>query len=215
MAEKCPNCGSHNIVYDAETGERVCHDCGFVIEKFSVDLGPEYRVFLGKSREEGERKVRVGPPESFGLYDKGLSTRIGAEDFIKEFKPSQRAQLRRMKKRQKWVVTTGERWRMKTLGEIERLSEKLGLPRHVVETAAMLAHKLSDEKYVSLRRGRYIREIAPALILYAARKCEYPLPEREITSVVEPERKGVVRKVFRELQRAFGKVPPLSPKVLI
>ena len=37
----CPECGSDNIVTDADQGELVCDDCGLVIDERQIDRGPE------------------------------------------------------------------------------------------------------------------------------------------------------------------------------
>ena len=70
----CLECGSHNIIQDAESGEVVCGRCGLVIAEFTIDEGPEWRAF---TQEERESKTRVGRPPLFSIYDKGLSTTMG------------------------------------------------------------------------------------------------------------------------------------------
>jgi transcription initiation factor TFIIIB Brf1 subunit/transcription initiation factor TFIIB len=71
FADKCPECGSANLVHDYDTGETVCGDCGLVLHDQMMDKGPEWRAF---TQEEKESRSRVGIPTSFSVHDKGLST---------------------------------------------------------------------------------------------------------------------------------------------
>jgi transcription initiation factor TFIIB len=65
---------SRNIIRDLESGELVCGDCGLVIADTVVSTRPEWTAF---TVEEHQEMDRVGPPPSFSIYDKGLSTIIG------------------------------------------------------------------------------------------------------------------------------------------
>ena len=72
--EKCPECGSLNLVRNHDTGEVVCGDCGLVLREQMMDRGPEWRAF---TPQEKASRSRVGMPASYSFYDKGLSTTIG------------------------------------------------------------------------------------------------------------------------------------------
>ena len=41
---KCTDCGSRNLSVDDVRGEKVCDDCGLVIEETIARLGAEWRV---------------------------------------------------------------------------------------------------------------------------------------------------------------------------
>jgi len=41
LVDKCPECGSENLVHDYDTGETVCGDCGLVVYEQMMDKGPE------------------------------------------------------------------------------------------------------------------------------------------------------------------------------
>ena len=47
----CTECGSDNLVKDADRGELVCNDCGLVIEEGNIDPGPEWRAFNHQERQ--------------------------------------------------------------------------------------------------------------------------------------------------------------------
>jgi len=37
LQDKCPECGSENLVHDYDTGETVCGDCGLVVYEQMMD----------------------------------------------------------------------------------------------------------------------------------------------------------------------------------
>src|SRR6266545_4629650 len=47
---RCPNCGSYALYVDPVRGERVCDNCGFVVDEGLVDLGPDWTTFEGDDR---------------------------------------------------------------------------------------------------------------------------------------------------------------------
>jgi transcription initiation factor TFIIB len=61
LVDKCPECGSDNLVHDYDTGETVCGDCGLVLYEQMMDKGPEWRAF---TQEEKASRSRVGVPTS-------------------------------------------------------------------------------------------------------------------------------------------------------
>jgi len=54
VRDKCPECGSTNLIHDYDTGETVCGGCGLVIQDVMIDKGPEWRAFT-----QEEKKSRV------------------------------------------------------------------------------------------------------------------------------------------------------------
>jgi transcription initiation factor TFIIB len=70
---RCPECGGLHIIKDTEIGEFACSECGLVVKGKILDGGPEWRAF---TPEEKQTKSRVGRPNKYSLYDKGLSTTI-------------------------------------------------------------------------------------------------------------------------------------------
>src|SRR2546425_249398 len=51
---RCPNCGSFALYVDPVRGERVCDNCGFVVDESLVDQGPDWTTF------EGDDRIRAG-----------------------------------------------------------------------------------------------------------------------------------------------------------
>jgi len=75
--DRCPRCGSKDLLMDVNTGEIICANCGYVIKEKVEDLKPEWRAF---SKEEKEDRSRAGIPLSIAMHDMGLSTVMDQSD---------------------------------------------------------------------------------------------------------------------------------------
>jgi len=40
----CPDCGSANIMFDPDTEQLICHDCGLLFEELPADLEKRYEA---------------------------------------------------------------------------------------------------------------------------------------------------------------------------
>src|SRR2546430_2244281 len=95
-------------------------------------------------------------------HDKGLSTSIGwrnKDAYGRQIPHKSRAQIYRLRKWQHRIRTSksGERSLAQGLTEINTMASKMGLPRHVRESAAVLYRRASTKNLV---RGRSIEEVA-------------------------------------------------------
>ena len=163
--EKCTECGSSLLVHDTKNAEVVCGQCGFVVKTALTNRGPEWRAF---TPEERKQKVRVGAPQTFVLHDKGLSTKIDWRD-ISSFAPEKRAQFHRIRQWQQRirVSSSSEKTLAKALSEISRMSDRLKLPKNIVETSAIIYRKAVSEGMI---RGRSIRGMAAAVTYLSCRQ---------------------------------------------
>jgi len=166
LVDKCPECGSANLVHDYDTGETVCGDCGLVINEQMMDKGPEWRAF---TQEEKASRSRVGVPTSYSVHDKGLSTAISQIDrdaFGRKLPLRTRLQMWRLRKWQirSRVHSSIDRNLAQAMAELDRLSDKIYIPSPIKEKAAVIYRKALDKGLV---RGRSIAAIAAAS-LYAA-----------------------------------------------
>ncbi|MCW8966010.1 MAG: hypothetical protein OQK82_04880, partial [Candidatus Pacearchaeota archaeon] len=103
--QKCPECGSINLNYDAQLGELICNDCGLVVEDKMVDTGIDLQGRFDKS----EKKGRGGAPISMQKFDKGLTTNVGEISDIYRLESGQTKKFLRLKKWQERVSTSIER----------------------------------------------------------------------------------------------------------
>ncbi len=192
LVEKCPECGSNNLVHDYDSGETICGDCGLVVYEQMMDKGPEWRAF---TQQEKASRTRVGMPTSYSIHDKGLSTAISQVDrdaFGRKLPLSTRLQMWRLRKWQirSRVHSSIDRNLAQAMAELERLSSKVAISPPIKEKAAVIYRKALDKGLV---RGRSINAIAAASLYAACRKSGSPRTLREIAEASLVDKKDVAR----------------------
>jgi len=214
LLDKCPECGSANLLNDSDTGETICGNCGLVLQDITMDKGPEWRAF---TQEEKESRSRVGIPTSYSVHDKGLSTaidRIDRDAFGRKLPLSTRLQMWRLRKWQirSRVHSSIDRNLAQAMTELDRLSDKVNAPIPVKERAAVIYRKALDEGLV---RGRSIAAIAAASLYAACRITGTPRNLREISRASLVSKKDVAR-CYRLLLRELSiQMPIADPLVYI
>jgi transcription initiation factor TFIIB len=192
LRDKCPECGSVNLIHDYDTGETVCGGCGLVLYGQMMDKGPEWRAF---TQEEKASRSRVGMPTSYSVHDKGLSTAIGQIDrdaFGRKLPLSTRLLMWRLRK---WQIrsrahSSVDRNLAQAMAELDRLSDKVYIPRPIKEKAAVIYRKALDK---SLVRGRSIAAITAAAVYAACRRSGTPRSLHEIAEASLVDEKDVAR----------------------
>ncbi len=208
--ERCSECGSKRLIWDYETSEVVCIDCGFVTDAKIVDSGPEWRAF---DEEEKEKKSRIGSPARFTMHDKGLSTEIDKRNrdaYGKTVAAVHRDQIYRIRKWQKLarVADTTERNLLYALSDIAKIAENLSLPPSIVETAAVIYRKSLKKNLI---RGRTMRGISAAALYIACRQCGQVRTLEDIVSASGLSKRAVSRS-YRILQKELNfNVPTSKP----
>ncbi|WP_232688448.1 transcription initiation factor IIB [Halobacterium zhouii] len=207
--QRCPECGG-DLVADEERGETVCADCGLVVEEDEIDRGPEWRAF---NASEQDQKSRVGAPTTNMMHDKGLSTNIGWQDkdaYGNSLSSKQRQKMQRLRKWNERFRTRNSKERnlKQALGEIERMSSALGLPKNVRETASVIYRRALSE---NLLPGRSIEGVATSALYAAARQANTPRSLDEVANVSRVERDEIAR-TYRYVARELGlEVAPADP----
>lgn len=195
-SKRCPNCGAAATVFDGETGETCCKSCGFVIDEYSIYEGPEWRSF----EDETERK-RAGGPIKITIADYGMSTTFELDE--KENRDGlsleRRTKFKRLKTIQSRILTPMQRRLKVTLNEITTLGSKLCVPDHVLQTAARVFREIAKDQNM---RGKSVRGVAAACLLYACRMNRFKITITEISRQAGLEKKEV-GKYYRELFRAL------------
>jgi transcription initiation factor TFIIB len=206
---KCPICGNSPLVHDYECAELVCKNCGYVITERFVDRGPEWRAF---NPEQRAKRVRVGAPFTFTIHDKGLSTNIDwrNRDIRGKRLPSkQRAQINRLRNWQRRVQVSGsmERNLTSALSEMSRITDKLNLPRNILETASIIYRTAIKEHLI---RGRSIQAMAAAAIYVACRRCRLIRTLDEVAQASKVEKKELGRGYRLLVKELDYFVPPVK-----
>lgn len=212
FADKCPECGSTNLIHDPDTGETVCGDCGLVIREQMMDKGPEWRAF---TQEEKASRSRVGVPTSYSVHDKGLSTaisRIDRDAFGRKLPLKTRLQMWRLRKWQirSRVHSSVDRNLAQAMAELDRLSDKIYITPSVKEKAAVIYRKALDKGLV---RGRSIAAIAAAALYAACRTTGAARTLREIAEASLVDKKDVAR-CYRLLLRELDIQMPIADPLI-
>ncbi len=206
----CPECGGR-LQTDTEHGETVCADCGLVVEENEIDRGPEWRAFDSSERDE---KSRVGAPTTNMMHDKGLSTNIGWQNKDAYGNTLSNRQRQKMQRLRTWnerfrTRNSKERNLKQALGEIDRMSSALGLPKNVRETASVIYRRALED---DLLPGRSIEGVATASLYAAARQAGTPRSLDEIVAVSRIERMELTR-TYRYVVRELDlEVQPADPE---
>ncbi|MFB6112687.1 MAG: transcription initiation factor IIB family protein [Halodesulfurarchaeum sp.] len=207
--EGCPECDGP-IVHDEEHSEKVCADCGLVVEEDGIDRGPEWRAFNSKEKDE---KSRVGAPTTNTMHDKGLSTNIdwrNKDAYGNSLGSRQRKKMQRLRKWNERFRTRDakERNLKQALGEIDRMASALGLPDTVRETASVIYRRALEE---DLLPGRSIEGVATSCVYAAARQAGVPRSLDEINDVSRVSKDEIAR-TYRYVIRELGlEVKPADP----
>ena len=211
---RCPECHSTRLVADDTTGDRICTNCGAVIEDRLIDQGPEWREF---SSDEKASKSRVGSPATMRFHDKGLSTTIDARDqdiYGRRLGPNLQQRMYRLRRwhRRSQLQTSDERNLIQAFNELDRISSQLGISKTARETSAMIYRK-TLEKHLS--RGRSIDALVAASIYAAARMRGAPVTLDDIARSSKNTKKEI-GKAYRVLATELSlKIPPPNPVAYI
>jgi transcription initiation factor TFIIB len=197
----CTECGAADLARDDNRGEVVCRRCGLVLQEGAIDPGPEWRAF---DQQQRDARARTGAPMTWMLHDKGLATDIGwsnKDSYGKHIPHGSRALMYRLRRwhRRARMHTSAERSLAQALAELDRMASKVGLPRNVRETAAMV-HRRALAK--GLLRGRSIDAVAAASLYAACRQCGVPRTLDEIADASRVRRKDLGR-TYRLLARSL------------
>lgn len=189
---KCPECGSKSIVTDPKHAELYCSDCGRVIAENLVDLGPEWRAY---DAEQASKRVRTGPPMSYMIHDKGLSTPM----------PKLPMRTRSLQ----WTSTdSSEKTLAFALVEIDRMACALKLPNYIKEATSVLYRKAAKHKLI---KGRSIEELVSAMLYITCRQCGVPRTLKEIADVSRMPLRKIRRAYLFLLRKLEIKLAPTDP----
>lgn len=191
----CPEC--HGQIATMGT-ERVCEDCGLVVDEDRLDRGPEWNAFTAQEREE---RSRVGALRTERRHDRGLGTQIGHPS---ETKGDRLHRARRYHKQAKYS-SKKDRNRGKGLGEVHRLADTIGLSGDLVDRACRLFREAHDE---GLAQGRSIEAVAAAAVLAMGRERELPVTADGLCSITSVTESVLCDLLFRIARTTSAEVRP-------
>ncbi len=153
----------------------MCAQCGLVVAKSTVDVGPEWRVF----DEREKRRVRTAPLKLVVKTDMAV-------------KPEHGARWRRLARLHRETMHGYERRLAKIGAELKRIRECAGLPQSVVEEAESLV-----KKYFDLVAG-FPPEVAAVAVLWTAAKAAgVPRPLEDFLKCSKADERRVRKAAWR------------------
>lgn len=195
----CPECGGA-IISIEERGDKVCSQCGLILEEREVDFSHSGR--RAYTKQEKNSRERTGAPISNLLPDMGLTTTIDRKSITN---PD-------LKRATKW--NTRINWQKRNLliatTELKRIASNLDLPNHVKQEAMRL---YKEAFRLKLLQGRSINGMVAACLYYAVRMNKIPRTFQEILDESSANEKDVKRcyaKIIRELKLKVPNTNPLS-----
>jgi len=208
--QRCPECGSKNLLTDSNRAELCCCSCGLVIAENIIDQNAEWRAFNETQRN---KRARTGLPPTNLIHDRGLSTVIDwrNKDYAGRDIPSNlRAQIYRLRKWQARIRVSDaiERNLVFALGEIDRISSIISVDRSIREVAAKIYR---DAVRRNLIRGRSIEGMVATSIYAACRESNFPRTIAEVSAASSVNKRDIGRnfRFIKQKLRLSGH--PMNP----
>jgi len=200
----------NNTTYRTPEGEIVKADGTGEVIGYEADRRPEWRAF---NDEEKTKRERVGAPLTPTLHDNGLPTMIDYYDRDgsgNKLDPQQKTQAYILRKTQRRNKISDRRERTLAIGlsEISKISNKLSLPKNVLETASVIYRKAVKEK---VTHRRPIQRVSAASTYVGCRQCGISRSLEDIAKAFDVNEKEAGRD-YRFLVKEFDLfIPPPKP----
>lgn len=183
----CSLCNSNLTIFDVETGEIVCSNCGMVISDNTQSLDAEWRIH---KTEDIKTKERTGLPTSLAIHDMGLSTFISALNVDANGTALTQDQINKVKTMRRWnrISTFNSKRSARNLNNafeiMTRIKDKASLTDATIEKAAYYYRKALDKNLI---KGRSIEGMVIASVYVACREMRVPRTLDEISKVINSD----------------------------
>ena len=192
-------CKTYPVITDSERGEIVCGGCGLILVQNMSDTSYESN---GYTLEGFMKLSRTGPATSLTMYDRGLSTIIGAnKDFSgNPLSRKTRYEFNRLRTWDQRSKSRNTATLSKAFTLLHGMKTKLGIPDNVVENAAYIYRKIVNAK---LTRGRTMASLISAALYAACRENNIPRTLDDIANAGNVERR-ILSRDLRTIIRRLG-----------
>ncbi|MFZ8936724.1 MAG: transcription initiation factor IIB [Nitrosopumilaceae archaeon] len=192
-------CKTYPVITDSDRGEVFCGGCGLVLVQNLDDTTNENRSY---SAEDFMKNARTGPGGSLTMFDKGLSTVIGADKDSSGKSLSSKTKyefnrLRTWDQRSKSRKTSSL---SKAFTLLHGMKTKIGVPDNVVENAAYIYRKAVGAK---LTRGRTMASLISASLYASCRQNNIPRTLDDIADAGNVERR-ILSRDLRTIIKKLG-----------
>ena len=196
----CPDCGCMSIMTDFNRGEKVCQNCGLVIDESIMDerAEPDY------GDERSKERAHYGMPVDNNFRLSGLSTEISgsnrdANGNLIPLATRQKFRVLRKLQHRTRVQNGVERNLLAAKGEIDRLTAAMKLPQSVHDMTVTIYRSAIKKNLV---KGRSIDGIVAGSVYAACRKHSVPRTVNEISAHSRIKKKELGR-IVRMMTRAL------------
>ena len=206
--KKCPLCGSTNLIYNRDTGEIICRDCGYVIKTMNIDPGPEWNNYPSSERDN----IRTGPPLTPLIADRGMTTALGKIQDEVEMPWKKMNDIERIRR---WIhISSANRdgKLRRALNTLILYGEKLNTPTHVLERAAEIYRMIMEK---NLNNGRSIKLVAAVSLYIALREFEIAYPIKSIAKKFNIKIRRFNKYYNFLLRNTNIKVPSTNPSLYV
>jgi len=218
MEDKCEH---QNIISDNERGERICVDCGLVIEREFVAqsyiMNKRQKYIIDEKTNNDVQMVGLG--ERLKIAD-GLGSYIGYCQRIpirdgkeQQLNPANHQKFRRLKYQYEFQIRIdGKETQYRTLSIFNTICDEMAIPSHIADRSCQLYRKLSKTE-----EEHHPSPLLIAVCLYlAVKEVKYPLSINVIAKSFASKRCRVTAKAMirtaldlkPSLKELFDKVTP-------
>jgi len=187
------------MITDSERGEIVCGGCGLILVQNISDTSHENNSY---TLEGFMKQARTGPATSLTMFDKGLSTVIGANrDFSGNALSSKtKYEFNRLRTWDQRSKSRNTATLSKAFTLLHGMKTKLAIPDNVVENAAYIYRKIVSAK---LTRGRTMASLISASLYAACRENNIPRTLDDIANAGNVERR-ILSRDLRTIIKKLG-----------
>jgi len=169
----------HSIIYDYDKGEKLCSQCGIIIQDKVADVELDPNFCNLKSN------TNTVLPHSITLNDKGMSTTIGDYDTKSTKRFYNRKEHNKIQFLTKVVSCSNDKRNLKIVIDfLNRIKDKLSLPSTCIEDAFSYYKKALSK---GLIKGRSIKEMIVACVYIVCKKINIPRTLSEISKIVQAD----------------------------
>ena len=192
-------CKTYPMITDSERGEIICGGCGLILVQNISDTSHENNSY---TLEGFMKQARTGPATSLTMFDKGLSTVIGANrDFSGNALSSKtKYEFNRLRTWDQKSKSRNTATLSKAFTLLHGMKTKLAIPDNVVENAAYIYRKIVSAK---LTRGRTMASLISASLYSACRENNIPRTLDDIANAGNIERR-ILSRDLRTIIKKLG-----------
>jgi transcription initiation factor TFIIB len=175
----------HSVIYDYTNGEKICKECGIVVQDNLYDAELDIDFYRHKS------DTNTVLPHSIILNDNGMSTAIADYDATSSKRFSNRREHNKIEFLNKIVSCSNKKRNLKIVIDLlNRIKDKLSLTSVCIEDALLYYKKALDKGMI---KGRSIKELVVACVYIVCKNSSIPRTLTEISQIVEADERFAAR----------------------